>query len=33
MSKEELIDKMVTAVMENFDFDRVHLVMVNLDWK
>lgn len=24
MSKEELIDKMVTAVMENFDFDRVH---------
>ena len=33
MSKEELIDKMVTAVMEDFDFDRVHRVMVNLDWK
>lgn len=33
MSREELIDKMVTVVMENFDFDRVHRVMVNLDWK
>ena len=33
MSKEELIDRMVTAVMEDFDFDRVHRVMVNLDWK
>lgn len=33
MSKEELIDKMVTTVMEDFDFDRVHRVMVNLDWK
>lgn len=33
MNKEELIDKMVTAVMEDFDFDRVHRVMVNLDWK
>jgi len=33
MNKEELIDKMVTAVMEDFDFDRVHRVMMNLDWK
>lgn len=33
MSREELIDKMVAVVMENFDFDRVHRVMVNLDWK
>jgi hypothetical protein len=33
MKKEELIDKMVTSVMEDFDFDRVHRVMVNLDWK
>ena len=33
MSKEELIDKMVTAVMEDFDFDRVHRVMVNLGCK
>ena len=33
MSREELIDKMVTAVMEYFDFDRVHRVMMNLDWK
>lgn len=33
MSREELIDKMVAVVMENFDFNRVHRVMVNLDWK
>ena len=33
MSKEELIDKMVTVIMEDFDFDRVRRVMVNLDWK
>ena len=33
MNKEELIDKMVTEVMEDFDFDRVHRVMANLDWK
>jgi len=33
MSKEQLIEKMVTAVMEDFDFDRVHRVMVNLDWE
>lgn len=33
MNREELIDKMVAVVMENFDFDRVHRVMVNLDWK
>ena len=33
MSKEQLIENMVTAVMEEFDFDRVHRIMVNLDWK
>ena len=33
MSREELIDKMVTTVMEDFDFDRVHRVMVSLDWR
>ena len=33
MSKEQLIENMVAAVMEDFDFDRVHRVMVNLDWK
>lgn len=33
MSREELIETMVTAVMEEFDFDRVHRAMVNLDWK
>ena len=33
MSKEQLIDKMVAAVMEDFDFDTVHRVMVNLDWR
>ena len=33
MSKEELIDKMVTEVLESFDFDRVHRVMRYLDWK
>lgn len=33
MSREELIDKMVTEVMEYFDFERVHRVMMNLDWK
>ena len=33
MSKEELIEEMVTAVMEDFDFDRVHDVMVFLDWR
>lgn len=33
MSKEELIDKMVTEVLENFDFDRVHRVMKYIDRK
>lgn len=33
MSREQLIEKMVAAVMEDFDFDRVHRIMVNLDWK
>ncbi len=33
MSREELIETMVTAVMEDFDFDRVHKVMVFLDWR
>ena len=33
MSREELIETMVTAVMEDFDFDKVHKVMVYLDWR
>jgi len=33
MNKEQLIDEMVAAVMEDFDFDRVHRVMMNLEWK
>ena len=33
MSREELIETMVTAVMEDFDFDKVHRVMVSLDWR
>lgn len=33
MSREELIDTMVTDVMEDFDFETVHQVMVNLDWE
>lgn len=31
MRKEQLIDKMVAAVMEDFDFYTVHRVMVNID--
>ena len=31
MSREELIEEMVTAVMEDFNFDRVHDVMVFLN--
>ena len=31
MSREKLIETMVTAVMEDFDFDKVHRVMVSLD--
>ena len=33
MNREELIETMVTAVMEDFDFDKVHRVMVSLDWR
>ena len=33
MSRDELIDKMVTDLMEDFDFETVHQVMVNLDWE
>lgn len=33
MSREELIEAMVTSVMEEFDFDKVHDVMVFLDWR
>ena len=33
MRREELIENMVTAVMEDFNFDRVHNVMVSLGWK
>lgn len=31
--KKEIIDNMVNEVMEGFDFERVHKVMVALDWK
>lgn len=31
--KKEIIEAMVTAVMEDFDFDRVHNVMAYLDWR
>ena len=33
MTKEELMDKMITGVMEEFDFDKVRKVMLSLDWK
>ena len=33
MTYEQLIEKMVEAVIEDFDFDRVHRIMVHLDWK
>ena len=33
MTKEELIDKMIADVMEEFDFDKVRKVMLSLDWK
>lgn len=33
MSKEQLTEEMVTAVMEDFNFDRVHQVMESLDWR
>ena len=33
MKREELIEKMVSEVMEKFDFDKVHNVMVYLDWR
>lgn len=33
MSKEQLIEEMVNAVMEDFNFDSVHKVMINMNWK
>ena len=33
MNREQLIESMVAQVMEEFDFDYVHNVMVNLDLK
>ena len=33
MKREELIEAMVTQVMENFDFEKVHNVMLYLDWR
>ena len=33
MNKEKLSESMVAQVMEEFDFDYVHNVMVNLDLK
>ena len=33
MTREELIDKMVADVLDGFDFNKVHDVMVSLDWR
>ena len=33
MSKEEIIEAMITQVMEDFDFEKVHNVMNLLDWR
>lgn len=33
MEQQQLIDKMVTEVMEDFDFQTVHDTMLRLDWK
>lgn len=33
MTREELIKTMVTEVMEDFDFDRVHRTMRMLNWQ
>ena len=33
MKKEELIEAMVSDVMEDFDFDKVHDVIKYLGWK
>ena len=33
MSKEEIIETMITQVMESFDFEKVHDVMNLLDWR
>lgn len=33
MNREQLIERMIAQVMENFDFDYVHNIMVNLNLK
>ena len=33
MKHEHLIDRMITDIMEDFDFEKVRKVMLLLDWK
>lgn len=33
MEKKEIIEEMVDEVLDEFDFDKVHDIMVQLDWK
>ena len=33
MTKEQLIDQMISDVLDEFDFNKVHHVMEYLDWK
>ena len=33
MTQERLIDRMITDIMEDFDFEKVRRVMLPLDWK
>lgn len=33
MKQEHLIDRMITDIMEDFDFEKVHNIMMSLDWK
>lgn len=33
MTKEQLIDQMISDVLDDFDFNKVHHVMEYLDWK
>lgn len=33
MTQDQLIDNMITDIMEDFDFEKVRKVMLMLDWK
>ena len=33
MTQDQLIDHMITDIMEDFDFEKVRNVMMYLDWK